>query len=150
MRPNEDKYRIMLSGYIDGELSPEEKAELEKHLESCQECKKELHAFRKLKEVTGAMKYADIPEYVWDNYWRGIYRRLELGVGWILLSIGAIIILGFGFYCLIKDFFMNPAEPLLIKIGVGAGGLGLIVLLVSITRERLFAYRRDRYKEVER
>jgi hypothetical protein len=30
------------------------------------------------------------------------------------------------------------------------GALGAIVLLVSIIRERLFRYKTDRYKEVER
>jgi len=29
-------------------------------------------------------------------------------------------------------------------------GLGFIILLVSVIRERIFAYRRDRYKEVQR
>jgi len=84
MNSGEDKYKIMLSGYIDGELSSDEKAELEMHLKTCSDCRKELEVFQELKEVTGAMKYADIPEHVWDNYWRGIYRRLELGIGWIL------------------------------------------------------------------
>jgi len=140
----------MLSGYIDGELTTEEKAEFENHLKQCAECKKELEAFQKLKEVTGAMRYADIPEHVWENYWRGIYRRLERGIGWILLSIGAMILIGFGFYSLVSEFLLDPAKPFLLKIAVGAGGIGFIVLLVSTIRERLFAYNRDRYKEIQR
>ena len=140
----------MLSGYIDGELTDEEKVDLERHLKSCAECSAELEAFYKLKEVTGAMKYADIPEHVWENYWVGIYRRFERGIGWIFLSIGAIILLAFAGYCLVSDFFLNPDKPLLLKFAVGAGGMGLIILLVSIIRERLFAYNRDRYKEVQR
>ena len=96
------------------------------------------------------MKYADIPEHVWDNYWRGIYRRLELGIGWIFFSIGAIIILACGCYGIFQNFFMNPDEPLILKIGVATLALGAIVLLVSVLRERVFAYRRDRYKEVKR
>jgi predicted anti-sigma-YlaC factor YlaD len=150
MNSHDDKYRIMLSGYIDGELTDEEKTEVENHLKGCTECRAELDTFKKLKEVTGAMKYADIPEHVWENYWSGIYRRFERGFGWILLSVGVIIILGFLCYHLLCDFFLNPAEPLLLKIAVGAGGLGLIVLLVSAIRERLFAYNRDRYKEIQR
>ncbi len=150
MKSGDDKYRIMLSGYIDGELTDEEKEEIERHLKSCAECRTELEAFQKLKEVTGAMKYADIPEYVWENYWSGIYRRFERGFGWILLSIGVMILLAFAGYCLVRDFFLNSNEPLLLKFAVGAGGLGLIVLLVSTVRERLFAYTRDRYKEIQR
>ncbi len=140
----------MLSGYIDGELSPEEKAEFEKHLESDPELQQELAVFGKLKEVTGAMKYADIPESVWEGYWHSVYRRMERGIGWVLVSIGAIIVLSFGLYAFIKDFFFDPGVPIILKIGIGAGGLGLIILLVSIIRETIFAYRRDRYKEVQR
>ena len=150
MNSGEDKYKIMLSGYIDGELSSDEKAELEMHLKTCSDCRKELEVFQELKEVTGAMKYADIPEHVWDNYWRGIYRRLELGIGWILFSIGAIIILACMCYGIFQNFFLNPDEPLILKIGVGTLILGAIFLLVSVTRERIFAYRRDRYKEIKR
>ena len=139
-----------MSGYIDGELSPEESADFEQHLKSCEECQIEMKTFTRLKEVTGAMKYADIPEHVWKGYWQSLYRRLELGVGWILVSVAAIILLGFGLFELTKEFFLNPDPPILLKIAVGAGGLGFIVLLVSTIRERLFAYKRDRYKEVQR
>ena len=150
MNEHEEKFKIMLAGYIDGELEPNEKTELEQHLKGCDECRKELEVFHKLKEVTGAMKYADIPEHVWDNYWRGLYRRFELGVGWKMLSIGVMVVLGFGLFELIKGFFLNPAEPILLKIGVAALGIGFIVLLVSVLRERIFAHKRDRYGEVKR
>jgi hypothetical protein len=140
----------MLSGYIDDELDPDEKQELESHLKECDECRKELKAFNKLKEVTGAMKYADIPEHVWDKYWKSMYRKFELGIGWILLSIGVVIMLGYVCYQMVEDFFMNPAEPLLLKIGIAALVIGFLILLVSVLRERIFAYKRDRYSEVKR
>jgi len=150
MNSGEEKYKVMLSGYIDGELSPEEQQELEQHLKTCPECREELRVFQQLKEVTGAMKYADIPEHVWDNYWRGIYRRMELSIGWILFSIGAVIVIACACYGLCKDFFLNPEEPIILRIGFGALILGAATLLVSVTRERIFAYRRDRYKEIKR
>lgn len=150
MSTNEDNYRIMLSGYIDGELSSEEKSELEEHIKSCEECKKELQVFNKLKEMTGAMKYADVPEHVWDNYWKSMYKRIELGIGWILLSIGGVLILSTAIFYLIRDFFMNPAEPLILKIGLATAIVGFFVLIVSVLRERIFAQKQDRYSEVKR
>ncbi len=150
MSTNEEKYKILLSGYIDGELNPDEEAELKEHLKGCSECRKELEAFEKLKEVTGAMKYADIPEHVWENYWRSMYRRFELGLGWIFLSIGVILILCTTAFYLIKDFFLNPAEPIILKIGIAAAIVGFIILLVSVLRERIFAFKRDRYSEIQR
>ncbi|MCP4703464.1 MAG: zf-HC2 domain-containing protein [candidate division Zixibacteria bacterium] len=147
---SEEKYRILLSGYIDNELSADEKQDFEVHLEGCAECRKELESFQKLQEVTGAMKYADIPEQVWEGYWSSLYKRMERGVSWIFISIAAIILLCFGGYHIFTDFFLDPKAPLLLKIGFGCGIFGLIVLLVSILRERLFAKKRDRYDEVSR
>jgi len=147
---SEKKHYVLLSGYVDGELTPDQVVEFERHLAVDPELQKELDAFRTLKEVTGAVKYADIPESVWEGYWTGLYRRLERGTGWILLSISAILFLAIGAFCLCQDFFMNPDKPILLKIAVGTGILGLLVLIVSVIRERLFAYHRDRYKEVTR
>lgn len=150
MNMSEEKYRILLSGYIDNELSPEERQDFEVHLEGCADCQKELESFQKLQEVTGAMKYADIPEQVWEGYWSSLYKRMERGVSWIFISIAAIILLCFGGYHIFVDFFLNAEAPLWLKIGIGCGMFGFIVLLVSITRERLFAKKRDRYDEVTR
>jgi hypothetical protein len=125
-------------------------ADFESHLENDPDLKKELETFRKLREVTGAMKYADIPETVWENYWSNLYRKLERGFGWIFFSIGSIILLAVGGYYLIQDLFFDPSVPLIVKLGIGCGGLGLIILLVSVTRERIFSYKRDRYREVQR
>jgi len=147
---SEEKYKVLLSGYIDNELSPDDKQEFENHLGGCAECQKELETFRKLKEVTGAMRYADIPEKVWDGYWTSIYKRMERGLSWIFISISVIILLSFGCYHLCADFFLNSDAPILLRIGVGCGIVGLIVLFVSILRERLFASKRDRYDEVTR
>lgn len=150
MSTNEEKFKILLSGYMDGELSPDQESELKEHLKGCSECQKELDAFQKLKEVTGAMKYADVPEHVWENYWKSMYRRFELGLGWIFLSIGVILILCTVVFYLIKDFFLNPAEPLILKIGIAGVIAGFMILLVSVLRERIFAHKRDRYAEIKR
>lgn len=150
MNMSEEKQRILLSGYIDNELSPDERRDFEVHLEGCADCRKELGAFQKLQEVTGAMKYADIPKQVWEGYWSSLYKRMERGVSWIFISVAAIILLCFGSYHIFVDFFLSSKAPLLLKIGVGCGIFGFIVLLVSIIRERLFAKKRDRYDEVTR
>jgi hypothetical protein len=147
---SDDKYKIMLSGYIDDELTPDEKREFEAYLKTDAELQKEYETFRKLKEVTGAMKYADIPEVVWENYWARLYRKLERGLGWIFISAGAIILLAFGCYHLVQDFFFDPKQSLVLKIAIGSGLLGVIILLVSVIRERVFAAVRDRYDEVQR
>ena len=140
--------RELLAGYVDGELSDKERQAFEAQLVREPELRAELAEFRKLQEVTGMVKYADLPDEVWDNYWHNLYRKTERGIGWILLSIGAILLLCFGTYELFSELYANPDAPLWLQVGLTAGAVGFIFLLVSYGRERLFAYNRDRYKEV--
>ncbi len=144
-----EEAKILLSGLIDGELTPEEKKAVNDHLVSCDECRKEYARLNKLKEVTDEMKYFDLPDRLWANYWHGIYNRTERGIGWIFFSIGTIILLAFGGWELLQNFFLDSKPPMLLKIGVGASLFGLIILIVSIIRERLFSRAHDRYEEVE-
>ena len=142
--------RELLAGYIDGELTAEERSAVEKALAEDPELRAELEEFRNLREVTGMAQYADLPEGVWERYWESLYRKLERGIGWILISIGAIILAGFGLYHFFERMYLDPTVPLWVKIGVSAVGAGGAVLLVSYGRERLFAYRRDRYRRILR
>ena len=140
--------RELLAGYIDGELSEDERQAFEVELARDPKLAAELEEFQKLKEVTGMVRYADLPDEVWEGYWQSLYRKLERGIGWILLSLGAIILIGFGLYEGLSNLYLDPDVPLWLKIGVTAVGGGVTFLLVSYARERLFAYKRDRYNEV--
>ncbi len=50
---------------------------------------------KEFEEVMSKVKLKKPPEEAWQLYWASVYNRLERRVGWILLSIGAIIL---GFY----------------------------------------------------
>ncbi len=145
-----EQIKVLLAGYQDGELDPEQKKMVEDHLKTCPACRDELARLNKVKEVASKVKYNDLPLEVWEGYWHGIYRRIERGLGWIFASIGVIIILILGIFHLIRDYFLDPTIGLLPKLGVGALIIGGVFLLVSVVRERIFAFNRDRYKEVER
>lgn len=146
----DEHLREMLAGYVDDELSDEQKKAFEKELANNAELRAELDKFTKLKEVTGMVQYADLPLAVWESYWSSLYRKLERGVGWILFSVGAVILLLFGLYVGLRGLYIDPNVSLWVKIGVTGVGAGLVFLLVSFVRERLFAYRRERYREVMR
>lgn len=142
--------REMLAGYVDGELPENERLAFEKELADNPELRAELEEFMKLKELTGILTYADLPDEVWENYWQSLYKKLERGFGWILFSIGAIVLLFFGLFQFLSELYYSPTTPIIVKISVTALLLGAIILLVSFSRERLFAYKRDRYKEVNK
>jgi predicted anti-sigma-YlaC factor YlaD len=146
-----ERFKQLLMGRLDGELSPEQERELDEHLQTCAECREELTGFRRMNEMAGRMRFSEPQDEVWDAYWRGIYNRLERGVGWILVSLGAILLLGFGAFRLVETLLTDPTVELVVKIGLSALLLGVVVLVVSLVRERVFGLRSDRYsREVKR
>ncbi len=147
------KWKPLLSGLVDGELTPEEEASLSDHLSHCPGCRDELEALRDLEGVTAAMKdetFAPVNDVFWDRYWMSIYNRIERGIGWVLLSAGAATLVAFGLWHFATAFLFASEAPLVARWGVGLGAAGLGVLIVSLVRERARTYRRDPYKEVKR
>ncbi|RKX28191.1 MAG: anti-sigma factor, partial [Candidatus Zixiibacteriota bacterium] len=53
-------------------------------------------------------------------------------------------------YELFSQLYLDLDAPLWTKIGLTGLAAGSAVLLVSYARERLFAYKRDRYKKVKK
>jgi hypothetical protein len=146
----DERLRQLVAGYVDGELSGEELAAFERELATDAELRAEIEEFKRIKEVTGTMTYADLPDEVWESYWSSVYRKTERGLGWIFLSAGAILLLAFGAWQAFSGLWTNPDTPLWLKLGVSGSALGVVILLVSYGRERFFAYKRERYSEVEK
>lgn len=146
---NDDRKKELLMRAVDGVASDSELAELEKYTRDDPELATEYKAFMRIKSVTDSIKFKEQPDSYWSNYWENIYRNLERKTGWILFSIGAIIVLLFAGYHILKDFYTSTS-PLVLKVGVSFAGVGVVTLLVSIVREVLFARKKERYKEVIR
>ena len=145
-----EKLKELVSSYLDGELTQEEREMVERHLEECAECRLSVRATDDLGEVMAKMKLKEPPKEVWKVYTESVYNRLERGIGWILVSIGAMVILFFAGYNMLKGLIHDPGTPVVLKIGILCGMGGVVVLLVSLIRERLFVNKRERYKEIEK
>jgi len=148
MTRQEVQERIPL--YVAGELLPEERAEVEAHLKTCETCRRELEEFREMEGMLEQLRLPDPPDELWDGYWAGIYNRMERGLGWVLFSLGAIVVLFYGFSLLVEGILTDPGVPPMIKWGVLFIGGGLAILLVSVVREQLFYRKNERYREVRR
>lgn len=145
----EDTFKNLLMGYLDAELTEIETARMEQHLRECAECSADLQEFRKLKEVTQNMRVVAPDEKYWDVYWSNIYNRLERRIGWILISLGAILLVSYAVYMFILELFESQI-PLVVRMGVLALVVGLCTLLVSVLRERIFFARSDKYERIKR
>lgn len=145
-----DEARVLLMAYIDGEIEPGEASRLEDHLAVCVDCRREERAYRRLEEVTGEMMSEEVARPEVEAAWDRIYWRLERTLGWILMSLGLIILASWGAWELLNEFLLDPEAPLVARVGVGTLAAGAVVLLISIGRERWLAYKTERYREVER
>ncbi len=143
-----DKFRELAAGYVDNELTPAERKEFETMMDEHPELRADVAAFEKINNLTSQVRFEEIPDPLWEAYGASWYRKAESAVGWILLSVGAIIALLFGGWSLWSDFFTDPTVPLLGRIGAGAVVGGSVILLVAKLRETLFARKRDRYGKV--
>lgn len=143
-----DKFRELAAGFVDNELTPSEHVEFEKLLKEYPELREEVHAFERIKTMTSQARFEELPDPLWEAFRASLYRRAENVIGWILFSLGAIAVLLFGGWEMFNEFFTNPEEPLLERVGVGALIAGSAVILVSKLRETLFTRKRERYAKV--
>ncbi len=146
----EDTYKSLLMGYLDSELTAIEVLRMEQHLEGCSECRTELEEFRKLKEVTQNMRVVTPDARSWEEYWSHVYNRLERRIGWIFMSVGAILVTSYGVYGLVAKFLLRSDIPLVVRLGIVALVVGFCTLLISVLRERIFMARMDKYERIKR
>ncbi|MCD6451494.1 MAG: zf-HC2 domain-containing protein [Acidobacteria bacterium] len=141
---NCDQFEVLISGYLDGELSKEDEERLLRHLEVCPKCRNSLEELKRLKEVASKMKLTEPPKEIWDSYWERISNRITRGIGWILFIIGAALIAGYGIY----QFATEPATSAFVKLCTFAIIVGFALLLVSVLWERIKEAKTDKYKGV--
>jgi hypothetical protein len=145
-----ERFYQLLMAAVDQELTSSELKEFNHLVETNPGFQKEWEQYKKLKEVTQAMKFKSPSKEVWDNYWLNTYNKIERGIAWIIFSIGAIILITYGLFKAVEAIIADPQLQGIIKIGIIAVLLGLVILLVSVVREKLFIKRSDPYKEIQR
>ena len=145
-----DRTRELLMRALDEELTPGEREELELLLADDPGLRAERERLGRLKEVTAEMKLRNPPEELWDGYWYSAYSRIERGIGWILVSFSVIVVGGWLTWQFVTELIADTEMPPLIKAGILAGSLGLVILLVAVLRQRLFVKKTDPYKDIVR
>lgn len=143
-------WKDMMMGYLDNELDEEQKKAFEEHLKGCPECRKELESFKSLKAITDDVALVEPEDKLWQDYWSGVYNRIERDTGWIFSSIAVIILIIFCGFKLIEKVIENPQVEFIFKLGLVMLIIGLAILLVSVLRERLYFWKKDRYRDVRR
>ena len=92
-----------------------------------------------------------------DGFWFATYNRIERKVAWALIIVGSSIILvyalyelGKSAYALLQDFFAKPSWELFLSLAGILVAFGLLILFVSVIREKLYVRRHDPYLKEEK
>jgi anti-sigma factor RsiW len=139
----------LLSGYADGELDAAERELVESWLIYDERAREELARLVRLKAFTDHLALRLAPTEAWDRYAAERTRWYERGLGWGLLAFALLLFCVYLFPRALA-FMAAGAVPLVLRLGLLAGAAGLVFLLISVVRERLFSRRRDRYDDVIR
>jgi len=131
---------------LDGEIGAEDRAELESHLAECADCRREFDEHSKLSELVGEIELPKPSQEDMMKYWPSVYAKIERGAGWGLVVIGALIWVAYGVFLFVTDPTIGSMTKFLIALPV----VGVLMLLISVIRERVNVSRTERYKEVER
>ena len=146
-----DDDRLNLMAYLDGEMSPPDKARFEQRLADSPQLQEELARFRRLSDELAAMAFPEPSDVELDRFWKGVYNRMERWVAWAVLLAGLGGALCYGAFHAIRALISDPQTALLVKVAVVAVLVGLVTLFLSLFRERLAVYKSDRYsREVQR
>lgn len=147
-RPRGDRELMML--VLDGEANTTQVQELESRMVADEALREEFESMKSTKEMTMSNRPPEPDAALWQTYWTGVYRRMERGFGWVLFSIGAIVLMLYGAWEFGRQWWSDDSIPLWARIAGGSLAAGTIILFVSVLRERLFFHKNERYKDIER
>ena len=70
-------------------------------------------------------------------------------IGIVLILVGFLTLLGYGMYSLLVAIYSTEDIPLIIRLAVPIIIGGLMVLIVSVVRDRLRDRRNEKFREVK-
>ena len=147
---DKDKIREWLMASIDGEIEPSEEDQLRKILLSDPKWMQEYQELKSLKKMTSKASMKQPKPELWDTYKHTLFTKMERGIGWILFTLGALILLFYGAWSALSEILTDPELVWWLKAAVISGTAGLIILIVSFVREKLYLDKHERYKDIIR
>lgn len=135
----------LLSGYLDGVLTQADRQRVRLHLEECASCRRLTEEMAQIRDVTISTLFKLPADDQWDEAPRGSFSRLTHGLGWTVLLVWLVGMIGFT----AGQLWSGP-ETLLEKLLIFGGVAGFTLLFISVLVDRLRTMRTDPYRRVER
>lgn len=144
-RTIDDHVVELLSGYVDGELTQQQRQRVDVHCADCKECENDLIELKALRESIGKAGLSDLNQDVWREMMNDTAVQTSRGIGWLLLIGGVLTAGGIG----VVGFLFSSSTGIVEKLFIGAIYGGLALLFYSVLRQRLIERKTDKYKDVE-
>ena len=141
-----EQIRQMLSAFLDGELTQADSQRVRLHLEDCQECRLALDEMMKLQRLTSEMKFRNPPEEIMEALEQKVSVQAPRGIGWGLIAVSLAAWLVYVLLLALR----NLRWPTIPELLIGAGCAGLLLLFLSVLRQRWLERPHDRYRKVKK
>jgi len=130
---------------VDGQLSAQEQAQLEQHLQSCKDCREELHDFQAIKASTDFVRQRILTDAAYEPLREPASVRAWNRLNFVFVALGCLFLLSLGTY----QFFVDSQVSWYVKAASGVAGSGALGLFLYILRVRLKTQPHDPYREID-
>jgi len=148
---NDDKRLIdrhvgeLLSGFVDGELTQQQRQLVTLHCSECKRCQENLDELKALHQRIKDAGLSEVGEDNWRENMNDPGVHISRNIGWFMFVGGLMVVAGIGIFM----FIFNDEIPFGVKFLMIAIYGGLATLLFSVLRQRLIERKTDKYKDVE-
>ena len=140
------EYKHLMMGLMDNELTPEETADVNRHLIRCESCRKEFDALSRSLSYLGAVSFSGPIDDELDRIWKSPFSRFTRNAGVLLVIAGWVVLLLYALF----EILRSDTEPVLPRIATFGIIIGFVILLFAVLSDRIRALKTDPYKEVKR
>lgn len=135
-----------LSGYLDNELTQADQQKIDIHVRNCPMCSKHLDELREVREAVAQSHSGPVLEdEQWDKIMQDLPAKTTAGIGWLFFIAGALALSGLGLW----RYFGDDSISIWVRLSAAVLGFGLILLFLSVLRQRLVALPNDKYRNVK-
>jgi anti-sigma factor RsiW len=140
---------VLLSGYLDAELTQQDRQRVEVHLDGCELCRGKLDELSVLRSSVRKLAFPSMSEQQKETMMNSSVAKGSQRLGWLLIVFGMLVAGGFGMWKLGEALFQDPEVPNVVTLAILGLYAGFGFLLLSAGLHRLKTYGTDRYKDVE-
>ena len=134
-----------LSGYLDGEVTQQQRQRVELLLEESPALRFELAELKKMQSTVKTLAHKELGKERLNEMVSSPTQWVARKSGWALYLVGLAVLVGWGLYQFSRDNEVHLVE----KIATGMVLMGVVLLFASVLRKRLNEARNERYKDVQ-